>query len=164
VTTKELLHIINKANELDDHEYKSLVELYREFPYFVLPSILAAKYQRIEFKADEQNYLAIAATQSPDRRRLKFLIENQLPFIPFLSENEPHDEDSNVNGNDVNETEIVTVPEDIILSEKNDNSLHEKSSPEDQEARNNKDEKPEYAPELGISSKNKRRGDILKDL
>src|SRR5690606_6457155 len=52
------------------------------FPYFVVPKILAAKYERQQTGASSSELLHWAAVQSPDRKRLKQLIEQKIDFLP----------------------------------------------------------------------------------
>src|SRR5690554_6426625 len=73
---------MNKGNALEKEDFQALVKLHETFPYFVIPKILAAGYGSENTGGASGDFLHWAAVQSPDRRRLKQLIEQGLDFLP----------------------------------------------------------------------------------
>lgn len=111
MTARELLHIINNGNNISQTDYQTLVKLHHEYPYFVLPIILAAKYQ--QKNSPDKDLLYQSATQSPDRKRLKFLIENP---IPFLSDNDAIEQDTDQT--DISLNDKIAPVSDKSIAEK----------------------------------------------
>lgn len=160
MTARELIQIINNGNNLSESEYQSLVQLHHEFPYFVLPSILAAKYQRENSSEKDNEFLRHSATQSPDRKRLKFLIENPFQFLPFLPEQEFSDENTDKAVAEVND-KAFPIPDQLNLDEAEKETVQILSSHVlEKEALEEKNKIP-----LPPSTPTKKqRSDVLKDL
>lgn len=161
MTAKELLHIIDNGNELGEIEFQSLAQLHREFPYFVLPTILAAKYQINNTPNSEQVFLPLAATQSPDRKRLKFLITNPISFLPFLPDQQLPEVQTDIlpGESDTNHRTPDTLPKEITLSQEKDKGNtdrvpEKKVKSEDQNNGTPPAKSPDKSP----------RRDVLKDL
>ncbi|QDH79576.1 hypothetical protein FKX85_11215 [Echinicola soli] len=76
----QFLNIIKKSNSLEKEDFRSLLKLHETFPYFLVPKVLAAKYERKISKGKSQELLHWAAVQSPDRAWLKTLIEEDIHF------------------------------------------------------------------------------------
>jgi hypothetical protein len=154
VTARELLQIINNGNDLSEPDYEKLVTLHHEYPYFVLPSILAAKHQ--QKKSSNKDLLHRSAIQSPDRKRLKFLLENSIPFIPFLPDPEAVGQDRDQSNSDL--TDNIATIANTSVTEKEKEEGHTNTSTIEKEV--DKIEEPKSVP---APVKNKRR-DVLKDL
>jgi len=161
VTASELLHIINKGNDLGELEYQLLIQLHHEFPYFVLPTILAAKYQN-KLSLDSPNELLIhAAIQSPDRKRLKFLIENPIPFLSFLPDQEVSEEKADQSDfeEDENVAKVTFAPPvELMVNEEEESELKTFSKIEEKPDEKSKEPVPTQ------STVKKGRRDVLKDL
>lgn len=82
MNAKQLLSLVSKGNALQKEDFQALVKLQETFPYFALPKILAAKYERQNTAGSSTELLHWAAIQSPDRKRLKQIIEQDIPFLP----------------------------------------------------------------------------------
>ncbi|AGA78621.1 hypothetical protein [Echinicola vietnamensis] len=81
----QFLNIIKKRNALEKEDFRSLLKLHETFPYFLVPKVLAAKYEKKISKGESQELLHWAAVQSPDRAWLKTLIEGDIHFAPPVS-------------------------------------------------------------------------------
>ncbi|MDN3670126.1 hypothetical protein QWY93_12400 [Echinicola jeungdonensis] len=81
MNAKQLLEIIHKGNSLDKEDFRALIKLHETFPYFLVPKVLAAKYEYNISKGESKELLHWAAVQSPNRSWLKKLILNDLDFI-----------------------------------------------------------------------------------
>lgn len=152
MTARELLQIINNANDLSKTDYKKLVILHQEYPYFVLPTILAAKYQ--QKNSSNKDFLHRSAIQSPDRKRLKFLLENSISFIPFPPDPEALGQDRDQSDSSLTDN-IATIADTSVAENeegRTKTSTIEKEVP--------KIEEPVSAT---APVKNKRR-DVLRDL
>jgi hypothetical protein len=86
VNAKQFLSLVNKGNSLQREDFQALVRLQETFPYFALPKVLAAKYERRTTGGSSTEILHWAAIQSPNRKRLKQLIEEEIDFLPPSSE------------------------------------------------------------------------------
>jgi len=162
VTARELLHIINNGNNISEMEYQSLVQLHHEFPYFVLPVILAAKSNHKESTDTPNEFLHHAAIQSPNRKRLKFLIENPIPFLPFLPDQEVSSVETTeqlAGKPDENLAQVTGLPADesSLAEEKESEPIVLPPEKEEQ-----KGESEATVP--AIAPAKKRRGDVLKEL
>lgn len=82
MNAKQFSILLNKGNSLEKEDFQALVKLHETFPYFVLPKILAAKYERETTGGASTELLHWAAVQSPNRSRLKQLIEQEIDFLP----------------------------------------------------------------------------------
>lgn len=82
MNAKQFLVLMNKGNALEKEDFQALVKLHEIFPYFVIPKILAARYASESGDRASQEFLHWAAVQSPDRLRLKQLIEQEMDFLP----------------------------------------------------------------------------------
>lgn len=82
MNAKQFLILVNKGNSLQKEDFKALVRLHETFPYFALPKILAAKYERVNTGGVSEEILHWAAIQVPDRVRLKQLIQHPIDFLP----------------------------------------------------------------------------------
>ena len=82
MNAKQFLNLVNKGNSLQKEDFQALVKLQENFPYFALPKILAAKYERQNTGGSSTELLHWAAVQSPDRKRLKQIIEQTIEFLP----------------------------------------------------------------------------------
>ncbi|MFC4872960.1 hypothetical protein [Negadavirga shengliensis] len=81
MNAQKLISLINKGNQLDKEDFKASVKLHEDFPYFLIPKVLAAKYEMEKSAGQSKELLHWAAVLSPDRRRLKQLIEKPLAFL-----------------------------------------------------------------------------------
>jgi hypothetical protein len=82
VNAKQFLTLLHKGNSLQKEDFQSLVRLHETFPYFALPKILAAKYEKRNTGGSSTEILHWAAIQSPNRKRLKQIIEEEIEFLP----------------------------------------------------------------------------------
>lgn len=87
MNAKQFLTLLNKGNSLQKEDFQALVKLHETFPYFVLPKILAAKYERENTGGSSTDILHWAAIQSPDRSRLRQLVERDIDFLPPAVDN-----------------------------------------------------------------------------
>ncbi|UCS95660.1 hypothetical protein KZP23_11880 [Echinicola marina] len=108
----ELLSIIKKGNNLEKEDFKALIKLHETFPYFLVPKVLAAKYELNVSEGESKELLHWAAVQSPDRSWLKTLIEQDLPF---LAEQQT-----------IDEPQIVKDEEPVISDDRSDPTEREK--------------------------------------
>jgi len=83
VNAKQFVTLISKGNSLQKEDFQDLVKLHDTFPYFALPRVLAAKYEMEKLENPSQDHLHWAALQSPDRLRLKELLEQPIDFLPM---------------------------------------------------------------------------------
>ena len=83
MNAKQFLNLVNKGNALQKEDFQALVKLQETFPYFALPKILAAKYERQNTAGSSTELLHWAAIQSPNRKRLKQIIEQDISFLPL---------------------------------------------------------------------------------
>ena len=83
MNSKQLLTLISKGNSIQKEDFHALVKLHDSFPYFAIPKVLAAKYEMEEHENPSQDHLHWAAVQSPDRSRLKELLEQPIDFLPM---------------------------------------------------------------------------------
>jgi len=86
VNAKQFLSLVNKGNSLQKEDFQALVKLQETFPYFALPKILAAKYERQNTGGSSTELLHWAAVQSPNRKRLKQIVEHRIAFLPSSEE------------------------------------------------------------------------------
>lgn len=84
MTAKAFLELVGRGNQIKEEDFGELEALHQAFPYFLIPNILASKYLYNPLSNENNPYLAHAAIRIPDRRRLRFLMENDLPFLPDL--------------------------------------------------------------------------------
>ena len=68
------LDLIEKADNLENADLKKALKLQDEYPYFLAPKILAAKYEWDKASSASTTLLHWAAVVSPDRKRLKSLL------------------------------------------------------------------------------------------
>src|SRR5690554_3974393 len=73
---------MKKGNSLEKEDFQALVKLHETFPYFGIPKILAARYESEHRDGASGEFLHWAAVQSPDRLRLKQLVEQGMDFLP----------------------------------------------------------------------------------
>lgn len=97
MNAKQFLTLISKGNSLQKEDFQELVKLHDTFPYFSIPRVLAAKYEMEKLEDQSQGHLHWAAVQSPDRLRLKGLLEQPIDFLPMpASKPEPAPEEKDV--------------------------------------------------------------------
>lgn len=77
----QLISIIEKSNALGKEDFKALIKLHETFPYFLIPKVLAAKYEYRVSAGESKELLHMAAVESPDRAWLRVLIEEEIDFI-----------------------------------------------------------------------------------
>ncbi|AWW31776.1 hypothetical protein DN752_17485 [Echinicola strongylocentroti] len=83
----KLLDIVKRSNSLNKEDFRALLKLHETFPYFLVPKVLAAKYERKVSDGKSQELLHWAAVQSPDRSWLKSLIEEEIHFVQLPEQN-----------------------------------------------------------------------------
>ena len=99
---------MSKGNSLQKEDFQALVKLHHTFPYFGIPRVLAAKYEMEMLENQSQDHLHWAAVQSPDRLRLKELLEQPIDFLPMAtSKNEQVSEESVI---------ASTVEPEVVIS------------------------------------------------
>ncbi|EPR70510.1 hypothetical protein [Cyclobacterium qasimii] len=82
MNAQAFLELINKADNLDNADLKKALKLQEEFPYFLAPKVLAAKYEWDKASGESQTLLHWAAVVSPERKRLKSLLTGTSPIVP----------------------------------------------------------------------------------
>jgi len=81
VNSNQFLSLLKKGNDLQKEDFQQLVKLHGSFPYFQIPAVLAAKYELQNGKQESSELLHAAAILSPNRSRLKYLVEEQIGFF-----------------------------------------------------------------------------------
>ncbi|KEO74547.1 hypothetical protein [Anditalea andensis] len=76
MNSNQFIALIGKGNGLQKEDYQQLVKLHDSFPFFQIPAALAAKYEFNQKEEFPSVMLHKAAILSPDRTRLKYIIEN----------------------------------------------------------------------------------------
>ncbi len=111
MNAKQFLSLVNKGNSLQKEDFQALVRLQETFPYFALPKILAAKYEKQATGGSSTELLHWAAIQSPDRKRLKLIIEQGIDFLaPAESRVDRQTVDGVANQKEENPPESVPAP------------------------------------------------------
>lgn len=82
MNAQAFLELINKADNLDNADLKKALKLQEEFPYFLAPRVLAAKYEWDKASGESKTLLHWAAVVSPERKRLKNLLTGASPIVP----------------------------------------------------------------------------------
>ena len=77
-TSQKLLEAVNDLDKLQNLSIDELEELVRYYPYFQTAHILLAKKYQNGQPSDFDKKLQLAATYTPDRKALYFLIEEEL--------------------------------------------------------------------------------------
>ena len=88
MNAQAFLELINKADNLDNADLKKALKLQEEYPYFLVPKVLAAKYEWDKASGESKTLLHWAAVVSPERRRLKHLLTGTAPIVPVSTEEE----------------------------------------------------------------------------
>lgn len=121
MNAKQFLILLNKGNSLEKEDFHALVKLRETFPYFSVPAILAAKYQVKNGEEQALELLHWAAIQSPDRTRLRQLVEQDIEFLPpplpQTSQEKTAAEDISLDQPDVLPPAIEEVPAQDPLTE-----------------------------------------------
>jgi len=81
VNSNQFLSLLKKGNDLHKEDFQQLVKLHDSFPYFQIPAILAAKYELQNSKQESSELLHVAAVLSPNRSRLKYIVEEKIGFL-----------------------------------------------------------------------------------
>jgi hypothetical protein len=91
VNPLQLLESIQKIKHPSKDDLVRLIKLHKAFPYFQIPKVLLAKYEKDKAHDESEDMLHFAAITSPDRTWLKQLLENDekldniiLSFNPSL--------------------------------------------------------------------------------
>lgn len=82
MNAQAFLELIDKAENLELADLKKAFKLQEEFPYFLAPKVIAAKYEWDKASAKSNTLLHWASVVSPDRKRLKSLLTGESPMIP----------------------------------------------------------------------------------
>lgn len=88
MNAKQFWTLLNKGNSLQKEDFQALIKLHENFPYFLIPKVLAAKYEMERTGGESRELLHWAAVQSPDRAWLKQLIEQNIGFLHPSPEDE----------------------------------------------------------------------------
>lgn len=83
MNAQKFLSLIKKGNQMDKEDFKAAIKLHEDFPYFLIPKVLAAKYEMQKSSGQSKELLHWAAVLSPDRKRLRQLIEKPLPLADY---------------------------------------------------------------------------------
>ncbi|MBD3627762.1 hypothetical protein [Cyclobacterium sp.] len=108
VNSKEFLSLLHNSDQLNKDDFKDSLKLQEEFPYFLIPKVLGARYEWNNSATTSNTLLHWAAVLSPDRKRLKELVTEKIvlthitgegpkPLIPDEDEKEEKDEVENQN-------------------------------------------------------------------
>ncbi|WP_163382524.1 hypothetical protein [Cyclobacterium sp. SYSU L10401] len=91
MNSQEFLSLLQNSDQLNADDFKASLKLQEEFPYFLIPKILGARYEWNNSATASNSLLHWAAVLSPDRKRLKELVTEKitLPEIPGESQNLP---------------------------------------------------------------------------
>ena len=82
MNAQAFLELIDKAENLELADLKKAFKLQEEFPYFLAPKVIAAKYEWDKASSKSNTLLHWASVVSPDRKRLKSLLTGESPMIP----------------------------------------------------------------------------------
>jgi len=183
VNAAELLNIIQKGNSLDKEDFRALIKLHETFPYFLVPKVLAAKYEQKVSEGESKELLHWAAVQSPDRAWLKSLITEDIPFlheaqkkdnpdpkpksarsITIIKEEEAEKKDikeepTKSTSSNSNRAEILKKLEENLSKLKKQEP--ETTSPKEEKLAEKTPDKPKPSPAKKSSPKRKRSGDDL---
>ncbi|NHE59380.1 hypothetical protein [Cyclobacterium plantarum] len=107
VNSKEFLSLLHNSDQLNKDDFKDSLKLQEEFPYFLIPKVLGAKYEWNNSATTSTTLLHWAAVLSPDRKRLKELVtekidlthitgEGQKPLLPDEKEEKEEVENQNI--------------------------------------------------------------------
>lgn len=130
MNAQAFLELINKADNLDNADLKKALKLQEEFPYFLVPRVLAAKYEWDKTSGESKTLLHWAAVISPERKRLKSLLTGASPIVPeSLSEEESTDRP--IPEKVLSEPTVQQEQENEIASTDNPSLPVEKSIPSD---------------------------------
>lgn len=89
MNSQEFLALLQKIERLSPEDFKEALSLQEEFPYFLLPKILGAKYGWDHSPDPSNELLHAAAVLSPDRKRLKGLLTGSLSLRQTLFPDQP---------------------------------------------------------------------------
>ncbi|SHN13538.1 hypothetical protein SAMN04488057_107202 [Cyclobacterium lianum] len=78
LNSQELISLLLKAGQLDKEDFKNSLKLQEEFPYFLIPKVLGARYEWNHSGSASNTLLHWAAVLSPDRKRLKTLVTEEM--------------------------------------------------------------------------------------
>ncbi|WP_439483871.1 hypothetical protein [Cyclobacterium plantarum] len=107
VNSKEFLSLLHNSDQLNKDDFKDSLKLQEEFPYFLIPKVLGARYEWNNSATTSTTLLHWAAVLSPDRKRLKELVtekidlthitgEGQKPLLPDEKEEKEEVENQNI--------------------------------------------------------------------
>ncbi len=89
MNAKEFLELVKNIDHLDQEMYREVLKLTQEYPYFLPPYIMAAKYEKKASKGYSNDKLHDAALRSPDRKWLKTLMEGTTVHLIHLKKEKP---------------------------------------------------------------------------
>lgn len=88
MNSQEFLTLLQKMEQLNQEGYKTALKLQDDFPYFLIPKIMCARYEWDRSAGTDSPQLHWAAVLSPDRKRLKGLLTGTLTLsYPFTADN-----------------------------------------------------------------------------
>lgn len=87
MNSREFLSLLQKMEQLSQEDVNTALKLQEEFPYFLIPKILGARYEWDQSAGSARSQLHWAAILSPNRKRLKGLLTGSiLPTHPLATD------------------------------------------------------------------------------
>lgn len=86
MNSQEFLSLLQNSDQLNKDDFKDSLKLQEEFPYFLIPKILGARYEWNKAASTSNTLLHWAAVLSPDRKRLKELVTEKIVLPPIAEE------------------------------------------------------------------------------
>lgn len=115
MNSEKFLSLVKNGNQLDNEDFKLAIKLHENFPFFLIPKILSAKYEMEHSQGKSKELLHWAAVLSPDRKRLKQLIEGKLDFVALENEEieTPAVIPTNAPPENITDEKLVVEPEEV---------------------------------------------------
>lgn len=86
MNSKEFLSLLHNSDQLNKDDFKDSLKLQEEFPYFLIPKALGARYEWNNSATTSNTLLHWAAVLSPDRKRLKELVTEKIVLTQITGE------------------------------------------------------------------------------
>ncbi|SEJ46751.1 hypothetical protein SAMN05192553_104114 [Cyclobacterium xiamenense] len=134
MNAQEFLALLQKSEQLSPEDFKDVLSLQEDFPYFLIPKVLGAKYEWERSSGTSNALLHAAAVLSPNRKRLKGLLTGSISLpqvrFPDLSSVEVAEEKKENNPAEKESSTTPDQPEAAAIPE----------TPEPSSSRPNRDE------------------------
>ena len=121
MNAQEFLALLQKSEQLSPEDFKDVLSLQENFPYFLIPKVLGAKYEWDRSSGTSNALLHAAAVLSPNRTRLKGLLTGNIslpqvrfpdpPSVETAEEKKDSDLAETESSTKLDQTEAAAVPE-----------------------------------------------------